>query len=242
MTVRANRLNDWKYRVQHVQNDVAPGEFATSATTLLCIGPPTLSLATGVNAVESGYTGVSDAVADMASGAEFYPVGLVENFSLTQNKPVQRLYEIGSYRTRMVPGYTVVAASMAKVYYNGPSLLRALYAYYKDKISNTLSAIKNEGYVDAKHFEKFSLQEIDTQDSPGYNGFWMNLASDITDFPIGLLVVSYDTRKNYIGSLFLEECYIEALSTNIAANSMILMEQCNIAVTKVTPVSVNIQG
>jgi len=55
------------------------------------------------------------------------PIGLVENANIQQNKALQQLFEIGSRRPFFIPGRHQIQASLSRVMFNGPSLLKALY-------------------------------------------------------------------------------------------------------------------
>jgi len=232
----ANRIEDWKYRTQHVQNDIGPGEFTTSATTLLCFGPPSLSSATEVEAL---LTREPIGGGDNPTGI-FYPVGVTENINQSQNKAMQKIYEIGSFTNYTIPGYVDTAFSIARVFYHGPSLLRVMYAYYKQSTELNFPDV-TDGYNDVKHFEGFSKKTKDLQNDAGYNGFWMNLASDMMDYPFGALLLFYDTRQKPIGAVFLEECYVTSHNMSLQANTMVLAEQSNITAKRVVPVKTTIK-
>ena len=109
-------LNNWNFNTDHVQQDLKGGQFASAETTLVAAGPPRLQQASS----GAGSTGT------------VYPIGLLENISISQSKQLQRLFEIGSSRSYFIPGRVVGSVSLGRVFYYGPSLLRVIYAYYRN--------------------------------------------------------------------------------------------------------------
>ena len=116
-------LSTWRFWDQHVQNDMPGGNFINAATVLIAAGPPRLAdtgLKEEVN-LDSGGQGGSNLA---------YPIGVVENFGMQQNRMVQKLFEIGSKRAYHIPGRTVGTVSLGRILFWGPSLMRVMYAYY----------------------------------------------------------------------------------------------------------------
>ena len=81
--------------------------FVSSESVILAAGMPTLA-----------------AQGDLT---ELVPIGLVENANIQQNKALQQLFEVGSRRPFFIPGRHQIQASLSRVMFNGPSLLKALY-------------------------------------------------------------------------------------------------------------------
>ena len=113
---------NWDFQNYHVQQDINMGQFVNAESTLVGAGPPELpsSVETG------GFT------ATTAATAMVYPIGLLETISLQQSKQMQKIFEIGSSRSYFIPGRVVGSINLGRTFYFGPSLLRVLYAYYKD--------------------------------------------------------------------------------------------------------------
>lgn len=241
-TQPANKIKDWEFNTHHVQNDLKPGEFINAATTLISAGPPSLEVTNGETLLANGRRRVLDAPLVNQSGIQFYPIGLTEAFNINQSKPLQRLYEIGSYKHYIVPGFTTTDVTLTRVYYNGPGMLRALMAYYTGHLSESDGSpiILNKGYNDVVHFGDFTQVDPELRDSPGYNGFWMNLASDVFNLPFGLLLTFMDTIGRVVGSVFLENGYISNHNLNISAAALVLAENVSLSFEGVKPVRVNI--
>jgi len=90
-------LSNWRFWDQHVQNDMPGGNFINAATVLVAAGPPRLS--------DTGKTITSDEGLNLstADGPDVnsspnmaYPIGVIENFGMQQNRVVQELFESGS--------------------------------------------------------------------------------------------------------------------------------------------------
>ena len=100
-----NKFSDWSFNEGHVQAVPESGDFLSSESVVICAGPSTVP------------SDVNDIV----------PIGLVQNATVTQNKQIQQLYEIGSRQPIFIPGRTVVQAALSRILFDGPSLMRALY-------------------------------------------------------------------------------------------------------------------
>ena len=237
ITSPANKFGDWNFQKAHVQNDLKPGEFVNSCTTLICFGPPELSVDPG-STVNVGSNLENLASSDIS--ANFYPAGVTDSYALSQNKMMQQLFEIGSYKPYIVPGATTTSAQMGRTFYNGPSLLRCLYACYKSEGLFPNSNTQNKGFDEAAHFAQVSSKEIKVQDTPGYNGFWMNLASDLFNFPFGILLIYMDTTKTFVGSVFLKNGYVQTHNIGCTAGALIIAENTSLLFEGVVPVRVNI--
>lgn len=70
---------------------------------------------------------------------------------------------------------------------------------------------------------------------PGY--FFCNLASSFFNRPLGLGFIIYDMEKQPYGGFYLEECYINSHSFNIAAAQTVLVENVAIRATALKPLS-----
>lgn len=197
-----------------VQDQMTPGQFASAEFLALAMGPPLLTDVTTSN-------GTGTPVA--------FPLGIVQNFSLTQNMVVARIFEIGSKRSYMFPGKVVGAVSFGRPYYHGPSLLRLMMAYYtfedeKDGAKNLLSVFKN--------LHKVHL-------SPGYKNIMVNLASDLFTQPHGELVVMKNTDAEILGAFYLEQCYIPGHSLSVDAQGIIWQEGVQVQFERLVPIDVS---
>ena len=83
-------LQDWNYGSQHVQINLNGSDFVSAQTTLICAGPPRMA-----------------SVSSIVSGTPVLALGVTENFSVQQNQQLQRVFEIGSARSYLIPGPVV---------------------------------------------------------------------------------------------------------------------------------------
>lgn len=103
-----NNLGSWLFKDKHVQPDnLAGGEnFVSSESIVLAAGP-------------------QEVPADITN---CFPIGLLENVTIAQNKELRQLFEIGSRQSYFLPGRTFVQVNLTRVVFNGPSLLKAINA------------------------------------------------------------------------------------------------------------------
>ena len=81
-------------------------KFASAKTLLIAAGPPS-------------FTGVTE--------SNITPIGLVQDFSLQQERALSELYEVGSRETYYMVGRSTRRLSLSGIVYSGASLLRSIY-------------------------------------------------------------------------------------------------------------------
>ena len=174
--------------------------------------------------------------------AAMVPIGLVENANIQQNKALQQLFEIGSRRPFFVPGRHQIQASMSRVIFNGPSLLKALY-YLKGESTP-------EGDADAS----FGHGGINEDDLPGFGTFtatntdvsaasdplWINLASEMFNHPFGLAFLLKNMEGGDYGGVFLEECFVQAHQFSVASQQTVLLENVSLRAARVVGIGADI--
>lgn len=199
-----------------VQDDMTPGKFASAEFVAVAMGPP----------------GVSDLTSGGGSGAGdlVFPVGVVQNFNLTQNMALARVFELGSKRSYLFPGKTIGAVTFGRPYYHGPSLLRLVMAYY----SNSGTRVEFPAAFE-NNYSKLHTIHI----SPGYRNIFMNLASDLFGQPHGELVVMKDTDGALLGTFYLEQCYIPGHSMAVDAQGIIWQEGVQVQYERLVPIHVS---
>jgi len=229
-------MADWNFSTAHVQQDLKSGQFASAETTLVAAGPPRLSQAK--NPLDTRGT--------------VYPIGLLENIGLGQSKQIQRIFEIGSSRSYFVPGRVIGSVNLGRVFYYGPSLLRALYAYYKNDNDGIYIGMGDpvmigEGTPDVRRnpYESLitleELQAISTHDvkmSPGEDYFFINLASDMFNQGTGIAVYFKDSNNNLIGAIYLEDCYVQGHNMGVSSGAVIIMEGVSMQFDRLVPIRV----
>ena len=221
-------LARWNFRTQHVQRELEPQDFINAATVLIAAGPPRI--------VSPGeLVGVSQG--DQRLQATYlFPIGVVENFTLVSNRQLQILFEIGSKRQFYIPGRVVPQISLARTLFNGPNILRALYAYYpKDRLP---AAQRQVQLTQFSPNSTSTVSQCPVAEVPGYVDFWMNLNSDLFDRPFGLLIIlKNDCNKPY-GSAYLENAFINNHQITVNASSTLVAEGTTIQFERAVPVDV----
>lgn len=230
-------LNNWNFSTDHVEEGYAGGQFASAETTLVAAGPPRLSTASG----GAGATGT------------VYPIGLLENIGISQSKQLQRIFEIGSSRSYFIPGRVIGSVSLGRVFYYGPSLLRVIYAYYKndsDGVDIGTSApgtLVDQGGPNERRDPNALLLDLNAvsaasthnvKQSPGDDYFFINLASDMFNQAAGLAVYFKDSNNNLIGAMYLEDCFVQGHQISVSSGSVLIMEGATMQFDRALPIRV----
>jgi hypothetical protein len=222
--------SSWNFKEKHVVGEHVYGAYASADASLICSGPPFVS-------------GNNEALSTM-----IYPIGYLENFTLQQSKQLQRLYEIGSQRAYFIPGRVMGSVSIGRVYYHGGSLLKVLYAAYpiegssdpSKKEGDTAPSKGTEGSDETQQYvgstiDAGSIPVVRVQ--PGANRFWLNLASDLFNQPMGLGMFFQDASEVYIGATYLESCYVQGHQLSLNAGSILLMEGATVQYDRTVPIA-----
>lgn len=233
-------LQDWNFKNFHVQQELKNGQFVNAETTLIASGPPSITTGTTGNA----------AGADLS----VFPIGLLENFALSQSKQLQRIFEIGSSRSYFIPGRVIGSFSLGRVFYFGPSLMRVQYAYYassgptpigqdsadtKEFVSPLNPAYSIEApNPDARLLAAGGDEFAPVAQSPGEDYFWINLASDVFNQPHGMACFFKDTSFNTVGAVYLEEAYIQGHQLSVSSGSVLIMEGVSCQFDRTVPIKV----
>lgn len=238
-------FNNWDFHNHHVQTELLGGEFVSAETTLIAAGPPRLS------DIGNGDSTVDDTEAD-----QVFPIGVIENAGLSQSKQLQRVFEIGSSRSYFIPGRTIGSLTLGRILYHGPSLLKVLYAHYKQTAPDAIQIMANKkdntipvGGVqipdpNATLLELPALQaELHrVKYNPGFDNLWMNLASDIFNQPTGIAIYFRNQLDMTVGAVYLEECYIQGHQLSISSGSVLLMEGVSLQFDQVRPIRMMLAG
>ena len=180
----------------------------------------------------------------------------MDSVGIQQQKQVQRIYEVGSSRSYFIPGRVAGGVSLGRVFYYGPSLLRVIYAYYKNEANNITIGNEdrslidvgtpnerrnpNESLIDLNAINTASIHSV--QQSPGDDYFFINLASDIFNQPTGLAIYFKDSNDNLIGAMYLEDCMVNSHRMNISSGSVLISEGSSMEFDRVVPIRVTAPG
>lgn len=230
-------FTNWSFSASPVYTDGKEGQFVSAETTLVASGPPRLSQMTGSQGTGS-----------------VYPLGLIENIAIQQSKQLQRVFEIGSARSYFIPGRVVGNFSIGRVFYHGPSLLKAMYAYYPVDKAGTAETPTDPGSTTKEGANTMPnpgnvLIEIPSLSgsayglynnavAPGADYFWLNLASDMFNQPTGMALFFKDAGGDSVGAMYLESCFIQGHQISISAGALMLMEGASAQFDRIVPTSV----
>jgi hypothetical protein len=234
-----NFLN-WEWASSHVQVELENGEYVSAESTLILSGPSQFSM----------LQGSIDAMA-----GQLYPLGILQNIQIAQNRQVARLFEIGSKRSYFVPGRLFANFQMNRILFYGPSLMRLLYAVAPPNNCGSNIYVDRPAGATAKN-NNFALPNVNPEYkklfpslyslSPGEGGndkadnrdFWINLASEVFNVPMGLCLLFKDARQRPFGAFYMENCMIEAHSMGVDSNNIVLAEGVNGQVEMIKPIKV----
>ena len=226
-------FSNWDFYNYHVQQDLKGGQFVSAESTLVAAGPPQISQTSG-----GGTTG------------GIYPIGLLESVGLQQSKQLQRIFEIGSSRSYFIPGRAIGSISIGRTFYFGPSLLRVLYAYYRNDsngITFGTGAAGSTLTVDGVEVPdpEAVLLDVVPQDSlhnlrrtPGEDYFFVDLASDLFAQPTGMAIYFKDANGTSVGAMYLEFCHVQGHQMSISSGSVLIMEGSSLQYDRIVPIKV----
>jgi hypothetical protein len=238
-------FNNWDFHNHHVQAELLGGEFISAETCLIAAGPPRLS---DIAVVGPDTAGQEEQI-DPEGGDLVFPIGVLENVGLSQSKQMQRIFEIGSTRSYFVPGRVIGSLTLGRVLYHGPSLLKVLYAYYKQGVgpikflneaAKTLTGPAGVEYPNPNatllNMPELQKQLHRVRYTPGYDDLWINLASDIFNQPTGICIYFRNQMDVTVGGVYLEECYIQGHQMSISSGSVLVMEGVSLQFDNLRPI------
>ena len=193
-------IDEWKFNEKYVERimDNAAYTSAHPDDTLVLAGPPRRSQA-----------GAGD-------GGGLYPIGMMQAFQATQQKPVQPLQTIGSSRNFFVMGKASTQFTMGRLFVKGKNLLRAL--------NNNI--IKNG-------LDLNSLTEPTRTNTS--DNYLVNLDSEMFLVPFGLAVLFRDKSNNGLGGFYMELCVINSFTVGMNAGQSMIMENVSGLCDRIVP-------
>ena len=218
------RFDDWDYLGKNVQSGLTEGQFINQAGCLLCAGPPFLA-AVGTASDET-----------LRTGDVVYPVGLISQWSLAQNLAVVPVPEAGSYRRYTITGPSDGNFSFGRTLYHGPNILRALYAYYRADLEEEFGGFPIEPLIDndAALIQRNPKDRI--MDAPGFDNFFINLASDLFSQPVGMLLYIQDINRESYGAVYLEQLHVANHGMGSGPGQLVVAENSACMFARARPV------
>jgi hypothetical protein len=221
--------SDWAPYYNYVQAGMVDGNYVNGAFTLVAAGPPRLANIGGAVALGGALQGSGGKANQLV-----FPIGILQNLGISYQRNWARIFELGSERSYYVSGRTFGQISLGRVYYHGPSMLRVLYAYYRDTLGPTTvqALFDNEG-INAQ------ANPHDVFIPPGYENIFLNLGSDLFGQPIGLLYYIRDISLKTLGAVYMECCVIPQWGLSVDSQGVLLQEQCALQFERMVPVTVD---
>lgn len=212
------------------------GANAHAGFTMLAAGPPRIANIGGAAAFAQAISSPNLVESSPALGGNqiVFPIGIVQNFSLSHTRQFSRIFEIGSERSYFISGRTVGQLGLGRIYYHGASLLRVLYAYYQDILPPTAvpAMFLNAGAASMSNPHNVIIP-------PGYENIFLNLASDLFAQPIGLLIYMRDNNQDALGAVYAEACYVPNHTWNTDSQGVLIQESVAIQFERLVPVNIS---
>lgn len=221
------RLSTWNPYTRPVQDGLKDGQYLNAAFSLIAAGPPRLANVGKLAFTNAEGGGVDDLV---------YPMGITQSFSLGQNTQIQRFFEIGSERSFFISGHTMGQIQLSRVMYHGPSMMRAMYAYYQDIVPPTFVPSLMGGRSPSA---LINPNPHNVKIAPGYENLYLNLASDLFRQPVGMMVYLRDSNEDTVGSVYFEASYVPNLNLQVDAQGTVFQESIGIQYERMIPLQVN---
>ncbi|NMC34555.1 MAG: hypothetical protein GYA36_19200 [Veillonellaceae bacterium] len=218
-------FSDQSPYTQYVQRGLIDGQFVAGNFVTLCVGPPRLT-SLGASALGPTTTSLDDLI---------FPVGVIQNFNLGQSRTFNRIFEIGSDRSYFISGRTFGQIGLSRVHYYGPSLLRLLYAYYR----NVLPPEEVDWLWPNLGAQRMANPH-DVIVSPGYENLFLNLASDLFGQPVGLGFFVRDSNMQSLGAFYCEACVIPNHTWATDAMGVIIQESVGIQYERLIPIKIRV--
>lgn len=204
-------LSTWNFQDNYVERllDNAAYTSAHPDDTLLLAGPARFNAATGTN---SNF-------ADNLTA-----IGMVQNFSANQTKPIQPVMAIGSGRQFYVSGKAQTSWNMSRLFVNGKNLLKVLY-------SQAAAA-----GIDVSQFDDPAAAASSNEQ------YWVNLDSELFLIPFGLAIFFRDKVHDKIGAFYMELCVIQNWQVALNAGGNMIAENVAGLSDRVLPIYPDLHG
>lgn len=209
-----SNLDAFAFRPWHVGLDMGGKNqnAITPENIFLCAGPARLS----------------DIGGDFSTAV--FPLGVIEQISISQQKSVQPVRELGSRRSYIIGGYSTGQIQLSKVMFAQSSLMVLMTSASGDGdgIDNELAAFPPAAFNNQQDVARIFAQR----------NFGINMQSERLDRPVGLLVYMLDQRNLPYGSFYIEEVMIQSHSFQAAAQAVAISEQVSAMFDRAIPVQV----
>jgi hypothetical protein len=188
-------INTWSTQTNNVERlmDNSAYTSAHPDDTLVLAGPPRFS---DVDVQEdSGWTSL-------------LPIGMLQTFQISSQKPTQPMQAIGSGRAFFVSGKSMTTWRIGRLLTNGRNLLRVLY-------HNAVA-----GEVPVENFDDKVVPDGGSRNTL----FFCNLDSELFYVPFGLGVLFKDKTNHALGSFYVELAMISTYTIGFTSGQNMVLE------------------
>lgn len=211
-------IEQWTFNKRLIEN-INNKQFASAKTLLVGAGPPKWSDVTNINQVSA--------------------LGLLQQVGIQQQRAITRLFEIGSRDPYFVHGRDTNRATLSRIMYHGPSLMKVL--------------MQNTPY-DSGAFAELNNTPHAKPDATddGSGCAWLNLSSIVFEDPHGLLLnmetfqqalnvgdnaqITSLNQGARVFAVYLEECNIDSHSVSVDSGSVVIAESVGIQWARTIPI------
>lgn len=224
----ANSLMNYNWQEDHVQPEIeSANTFVTSESHVLAFGPPELrQVVAGTNANLSAF----DIPVVLA--------GVVENYSVANGQQVVKIFEVGSVRSYTIAARADGQVSLNRVLLNNQSLLRMMYAAYRDKRGrfNALIPSNSPGVqvIDVGN----SLPGTVNSNGLGTNDFFFNMQNPIFRAPFGGMIFFKSANNQSYSAMYFENSLVTSHGIASSSSGVVLQEAAAFRYDRMVPVNV----
>jgi len=148
------------------------------------------------------------------------PIGMIESAVVAHNKPLNRIFEIGSKMSYLIPGRGMGNMQISRVFFDGDSILKALYwgevNNYVESADSYDVDFASSSPGDSKT-TKFAVR-------PWSKRLAVDLMNTFFDRAFGLVFYFCDSQKDTLGIMYFEGCMVSSHSIGITAAANVITE------------------
>lgn len=148
--------------------------------------------------------------------SNFYPIGLVQSYSWSEQRQVDQIFELGSEVPFLVPGRTTGSLSISRMMLYGRDLINVLYD------GNLNITTEQRGSASYGQFAIRSLKDIDRPLNLMFAMFANDYNSGTFQYNLKL-----DASSKYYSRVF-RNCWITSRGENLSAGQSVIGEQVSI--------------
>jgi len=189
-------VNNWDYKDRHIDENIKPSEFLSGARVIIY---------SAVRDVAPGPGGIS-----LPTGREFKPIGVIQNYSFSEQRQIEQIFELGSERMYQIPGRTMGRIQLSRILISGRDLTNVLHGG-ADTDSGVIRSLKDANVPFDMVFCAFKNTSGTTQPTSQFSRQFVN-------------------------------CWVESRSESVAAQSVIVAENCSVTYENISNVKFDSSG